>query len=663
MNHTLMSHLLDSLEAAESSGALLSSSAENIRKMLARGSSPLAEAVILELAESGRWDELNNRFFRTLAFGTGGLRGKTIGEVVTRAEAGPGRPDGRPEHACIGTNAMNEYNIVRATRGLAIYVREWHVKGGRPGRPSIAISYDTRFFSREFADLAARVMTDLGCDALLFESPRSTPELSFAVRYKNAVAGINITASHNPPGYNGYKVYFDDGGQVVEPHATAIIDLVNAGDGDSYEPLPEAARGQVIKIGREIDEAYMARLETLIVDPELFHRKPALKTVYTPLHGVGGVIIVPMLHRLGVECYPVPSQMVPDGLFPTVKSPNPEYPEALSLGIALADVEKADLVQATDPDDDRMGVAARDASGKLVLLTGNQIGSLLVWYRLKRFFEKGILTGANRDHAVVIKSLVTTDLQKEIALSFGVHCVETLTGFKYIGAKQRAYEEKLPAEIQASYRTLSEEATREARLKDSLFFVFGGEESYGYNTGDFVRDKDGNAAVICFAEVAAYAASEGITVVTLLDRIFSEYGFYLERGESLTFDGAEGAAKIKKLVDSYAGDPPDEIEGAKVLSILNYATQDLYDSEGELIPKEAMIVFEIAGGWKVAVRPSGTEPKIKYYLYAREKPASGSFSADELAATKQRVAEGLEKLWQWLKKDAQQRADAGKSAT
>lgn len=650
-----MSILLDSIAAAEAAGTLLSTSAENIRTMLARGSSPLAEAVIAELAASGRWDELNNRFFRTLAFGTGGLRGKTIGEVVTKAEAGLGRPDGRPEYACIGTNAMNEYNIARATRGLATYVREWHGREGKPGRPSIAISYDTRFFSREFADLAAKVMTDLGCDALLFEGPRSTPELSFAVRYKKAAAGINITASHNPPGYNGYKVYFDDGGQVVAPHDKGIIDLVNTGD-DSYEALPESARGEVIKIGREIDEAYMERLEKLIVDPELFRRTPRLKTVFTPLHGVGGVIIVPMLHRLGVECIPVPSQMVPDGLFPTVKSPNPEYPEALRLGMELAEIEKADIVQATDPDDDRMGVAARDESGKLVLLTGNQIGSLMVWYRLQRLFEKGILNEENRDRAVVVKSLVTTDLQKEIARGFGVRCVETLTGFKYIGAKQRAYEEKLPAGIRDRYRELSEEETRAARLKDSLYFVFGGEESYGYNTGDFVRDKDGNAAVICFAEVAAYAASEGITVVTLLDRIYSEYGFYLERGESLNFEGAEGAAKIKKLVDSYAGNPPREIAGGKVTSVLNYATQDISDSEGELLPKEAMIVFEVEGGWKVAVRPSGTEPKIKYYLYATDKPASGTLASLELAATKVRVGDGLEGLWQWLKLDAGRRA-------
>jgi phosphoglucomutase len=650
-----MTTLLDTIASAESAGALMQSSAENIRAMLARGEDSLASAVVAELAGEGRWDELNNRFFRTLAFGTGGLRGKTIGAHVTRAEAGPGRPDGRPEHACIGTNAMNEYNIVRATRGLATYVREWHRREGRPGRPSIAISHDTRFFSREFAELAAKVMTDLGCDALLFEGPRSTPELSFAVRHRNATAGINITASHNPPGYNGYKVYFDDGGQVVAPHDKGIIDEVNAG-GDVYEALPEPERGTVIPIGREIDEAYMERLEKLIVDPELFKRKPALKTVYTPLHGVGGVIIVPMLHRLGVECIPVTSQMVPDGLFPTVKSPNPEYPEALRLGMELAEREKADLVQATDPDDDRMGVAARDESGNLVLLSGNQIGSLMVWYRLHRLFGTGILNEGNRERAVVIKSLVTTDLQKAIALGFGVKCVETLTGFKYIGAKQRVYEERLPEVVRSRYRALSETETREARLKDSLFFVFGGEESYGYNTGDFVRDKDGNAAVICFAEVAAFAASQGITVVTLLDRIYSEYGFYLERGESLTFEGAEGAAKIRKLVDSYAGNPPADIAGGRVSSVLNYATQDIHDSEGELIPKEAMIVFEIEGGWKVAVRPSGTEPKIKYYLYGASQPVSGSFSGEELASTKERVAAGLENLWLWLKADAEKRA-------
>jgi phosphoglucomutase len=257
---------------------------------------------------------------------------------------------------------------------------------------------------------------------------------------------------------------------------------------------------------------------------------------------------------------------------------------------------------------------------------------------------------------VVIKSLVTTDHKKVIALRFGVRCVETLTGFKYIGAKQRAYEERLPEAIRARYRELSEEETRDARLKDSLFFVFGGEESYGYNTGDFVRDKDGNAAVICFAEVAAYAASQGLTVVTLLDQIFSEYGFYLERGESLTFDGAEGAAKIQKLVDSYASNPPLALDGAKVLSVLNYATQDIEDSEGELLPKEAMIVFEIAGGHKVAVRPSGTEPKIKYYLYASEKPVSETFTEEELQTTKLRVTAGLERLWTCLKIDAEQRA-------
>ncbi|OHE78059.1 MAG: phosphomannomutase, partial [Verrucomicrobia bacterium RIFCSPHIGHO2_12_FULL_41_10] len=486
----LMNTLLNLVTKAEGEGHLSSASTQNIRKLLAQATSSFEESVIAELVAEGDWEELNNRFFTTLAFGTGGLRGKTIGAHVTKVEEGVKRPDGRPEFACVGTNAVNNYNIVRATRGLVTYVSQWHQKQQRSGRSKICISYDTRFFSREFAELAAKVITEHGCDALMFEAPRSTPELSFAVRHCEATAGINITASHNPPQYNGYKVYFEDGGQIIEPHASAIIQLVESMEGESYEPLPKEQQGEIVLLGQEIDEAYMKRLETLVLHPSLMKQKPALKVVYTPLHGVGGVIILPMLHRLGVECLPVASQMLPDGLFSTVKSPNPENAEALTLGMELANKEGAHLVLATDPDDDRMGVAARNAGGELQLLTGNQIGALMVWYRLTQLFSSGILNKKNRGGAVIIKSLVTTDLQKVIAEKFGVRCVETLTGFKYIGAKLCSYEEQLPMELQVVYRTLSEVETREARLEHSSYFVFGGEESYGYSMGDFVRDKD-----------------------------------------------------------------------------------------------------------------------------------------------------------------------------
>lgn len=651
-----MSALADSIQAAASSGKLLESSAKNALAMLEKSTSPIDAASIRELVETENWTELDNRFFRLIAFGTGGLRGKTIGATVTKVEQGSPQPLGRPEFPCAGTNAMNYYNISRATQGLAAYVKEYFATTGRPGKPSICICHDTRFYSREFAELAAKVITEYGCDAYLFEGPRSTPELSFAVRHTNSQAGINITASHNPPQYNGYKVYFEDGAQVVEPHATAIIDKVNAVESDAYEPVPATELGRVIPMGEDIDEAYMKRLESLPLDPELIRRENSLKIVYTPLHGVGGVIVKPMLARLGFQCQSVAEQDIPDGRFPTVKSPNPENAEALTMAVNLADQTHADLVIATDPDDDRMGIAVRDDAGKMTLLTGNQIGSLMAWYRTMKHFEKGILNASNKSRGVIIKTFVTTDLQRAIAEKAGLRCVETLTGFKYIGEKLRKYEEAIPADLRKNYRELSEATTRTLRLDHSSLYVFGGEESYGYSGSDFVRDKDGNSAAVMIAEVAAYAKSEGLTLTSLLDRVYCEYGFYLERGESLTMDGAEGAAQIKKLVDSYASNPPQEIDGAKVVSTINFATETIHDSEGDKIPAEAMLMITLADHRRIAVRPSGTEPKIKYYMFAAEKPTGGaSFSSEELAAIKPKVKASLEGLWQALKADASAR--------
>ncbi|MBX9742286.1 MAG: phospho-sugar mutase [Chthoniobacterales bacterium] len=648
-----MTTLLQSITSAVAAGNLSSSSAENIRMLLKQEApSSFSERVVQELVAREEWKELNDRFFRTLAFGTGGLRGKTMGEVITSLELGNKRSDGRPEFSCVGTNMINDATITRATRGLVTYVCRWHRKQQRLGRPKICISYDTRFFSREFAELTANVVREYGCDALLFEAPRSTPELSFAVRYCKATAGVNITASHNPPAYNGYKVYFEDGAQVIEPHATAIIELVDQVEKEKHEPLTNEQQGEMLLLGTALDEAYRERLESLVLQPDLFQTHE-IKVVYTPLHGVGGVIIVPLLNSVGVTCLPVAAQMVPDGLFSTVRSPNPENAEALTLGITLAEKENADLVIATDPDDDRMGVAVRDAAGQFQLLTGNQIGVLLVWYRLEQLFALGVLNEENKKHAVVIKSIVTTDLQKAITEKRGVSCVETLTGFKYIGAKLERYEKLLPAAIQTSYRELSEAESRAARLRDALYFVFGGEESYGYSLGDFVRDKDGNAAALCFSEVAAYAKSQHKTLPELLDQIYSEYGFYCERGESLAFEGAQGAGQMKNLIDSYTTTAPlQSIDGKKVVQFQNFETETILDSEGEVLPKEAMLIFTLEGDARVIVRPSGTEPKIKYYLFAAKKPVAGTFSKEELRCVKQQLQQELERLWEWLKKDA-----------
>lgn len=651
-----MSDLKLQLDGAVRSGQLLESSAKNILQLLARSSSPIDEKSVVQLVNDGAWDELNDRFFRTLAFGTGGLRGRTIGKIVTGAERGEPDKLGRPQHPCVGTNAMNFYNISRATQGLVAYLKEWFAKNKLPGRPKIAIAHDTRHFSRDFAELTAKVSVENGCDAALFEGPRSTPELSFAVRHIGASAGIVLTASHNPPHDNGYKCYFADGGQVVEPHTGGIIAKVNAVESDVYTPLPAGQQGDLQALGPEIDAAYMERLETLVLHPQMVAREKNLRIVYSPIHGTGGEIIRPMLKKLGFTFSTVPEQDVQDGRFPTVKSPNPENAEALKMAIELANRENADLVIATDPDCDRMGVAARNAAGEMQLFTGNQIGSLMACYRVKALFAQGVLTPANASRGVIIKTFVTTDLQKAIAAKYKLRCVETLTGFKYIGAKLGKYENALPEELRAKYRTLPESETRALRLQHSSFYVCGGEESYGYSGADFVRDKDGNGAAVMFAEVAAYAKSRGLTLDGLLDEVYSEFGFYLEKNGSLTFEGAEGAAKIRKLADSYAAVPPKEIEGMAVRGVKNFGTEKFHDIEGDEIPSEKMLMIELADGRRVAVRPSGTEPKIKYYMFAHRDPAAGGkFSGEELATIKKEVQGLLDQLWNWLQRDADQR--------
>src|SRR5437660_2982771 len=543
------------IERAVAQGQLIASSAKNIRTMLEGAVSDIYFRSVNELVDAAEWQELNDRFYQTLAFGTGGIRGRTIGKIVTMAERGNAREGERPQFPCVGTNAMNFFNVNRATRGLVAYLQAWNRSQSTSAKPRIVIAHDPRFFSREFTELAARIAAENGCDAFVFDGPRSVPELSFAVRYLRASAGVVITASHNPPSDNGYKVYYSDGAQVIEPHASGIIAKVNAITTESFTPLPKDQRGKVTTIGRDIDHAYIRRLDTLILDPRVIREAKSLRIIYTPLHGTGSVIIKPMLNRLGFNFQVVPEQDCDDERFSTVKSPNPENSEALTMAIDLARKENADVVVATDPDCDRMGAAVRGKDGKMKLLTGNQKGSLLAWYRIKTLFDKGMLNEQNASHAVIIKTFVTTELQKAIASYSGPRCVETLTGFKYIGAKLGKYERAIPEHLRQNYVDLTEPETRRLRLLHSLFYVFGGEESYGYSGADFVRDKDGNGAVIMFCEVAAYAKSRGQTVDELLDQIFANFGYFAEKNGSLVFEGAEGAAKIARLAESCGTDP------------------------------------------------------------------------------------------------------------
>jgi phosphoglucomutase len=651
------------LETARKAGHLRDSTVANALSLVRGSRTPFYAQVVSELASAQEWEELNDRFFRTLAFGTGGLRGRTIGKVVTKVERGNARADQPPEFPCVGTNAMNFYNVSRATQGLVAYLHEWRTNQSSAGKPKIVIACDTRHYSKQFSELVAKTAAENGCDAAVFDGPRSTPELSFAVRYLGASAGIVITASHNPPHDNGFKAYFNDGAQVIEPHASAIIAKVNAITGESYRAKPAGEQGAVQTLGSEVDEAYMERVETLILNKGLVRAAKYLRIVFTPLHGTGGVIIKPMLARLGFNFSVVEEQDRFDGNFPTVASPNPENAAALRLGVELAQNNNADLVVATDPDCDRVGVAVRagdgsEPDGQMKLLTGNQIGSLMAYYRIRTLFERGVLNAQNASRGVIIKTFVTTDLQKAIAEKFGLRCVETLTGFKYIGAKLAKYERGIPETLRQNYSQLSEEKTRELRLAHSSLYVFGGEESYGYSGGDFVRDKDGNGAAIMFCEVAAHAKSQGLTVTALLDEIFSEFGYFEEYTGSLTFEGAEGAETIKRLLASYVAKPPTEMLGARVKHVKNFETETFRDVEGDEIPKEKMLIFELEDRTRIAVRGSGTEPKIKYYLFAQRRPDGSKFTSEELAAIKAKIGARLQELWQWLRDDANSRAAA-----
>ena len=639
----------DALKQSVADGKLLESSLANIELLTGGTQDPVVPAAIEQLVAAGEWAELNNRFYKTLAFGTGGLRGRTIGTVVTEAEQGKGGVNGRPEFPCVGTASMNYFNVGRAMRGLITYIRRFVEAEGAGRKPLIVVGHDTRHFSRDFAEYCARIATDLGCDCALFDGPCSTPEVSFAIRELNADTGVVLTASHNPSHDNGFKAYFNDGAQLIAPHDKAVIAEVNALTSDTYEPLPADQQGTLRILGPEFDAIYIGKLKGIILRPDVF-AKASAKVVYTNLHGTGGRCIVPILKQIGCNVSTVAEQDTLDGRFPTVASPNPENAPALDMAIAQADAEQADLVIATDPDSDRMGIAVRDtATGKMQLLTGNQTGCLLAWYRCMSAIELGIITPQNIQRSVMVKTFVTSPLQDAIASSFGIETVNVLTGFKYIAAKLGKYEQAIPAELRQGYRTMSEAETRTLRLEHSKYFIFGGEESYGYLAQDFVRDKDANAAALCLAEMNAYLASQGIGLLECLNNIYTKLGFYKELGKSLVMEGADGAAKIAALTKSYIDTPPTEMDGAAVAGLRDFSAGTMVDAEGDPIPAEKMLFIDLVDGRSFAVRPSGTEPKIKYYLFAHSAPSA------DLATAKETVEASINALWAAVEADAQAR--------
>lgn len=523
-------------------------------------------------AIAGDEAEIEDRFYRSLEFGTGGLRG-VIGA---------------------GTNRMNIYTVTMVTQGLANYICE----KGFAGR-GVAISYDSRNMSPEFAMATALCLCANGIPAYLFTSLRPTPELSYAVRYLKCISGINITASHNPAKYNGYKVYWEDGAQIVSPVDKEIIAKVNAiADLSEVKKMSKEdaiAKGLLHLIDKEVDDAYIAELHKLVMRQDLIDKASDLKIVYTPLHGTGLVPVTRVLSELGFKnVYVVPEQEKPDGNFPTVKAPNPEAKEAFALGLTLAKKVGAELVMATDPDGDRLGIYALDSeSGEYKEFTGNMSGALLCEYVLSQLQEKGTLP----ENAAVTSTVVITSMIRNICKEYGVFCDDNnLIGFKYIAGKIRDYEQT-----------------------GSHTYVFGLEESYGCLPGTYARDKDAVGTVMLLAEAAAYYKDKGMTLWDQMKVLFEKYGYYRENIETMTLEGKSGAQKIQSMIQSLRDNPLDEIGGYKVKSIRDYKLNTVLNTEtGEQtmgdLPKSNMIYYELEDDTWFLVRPSGTEPKIKFYL-------------------------------------------------
>ncbi|MGI6300145.1 MAG: phospho-sugar mutase [Verrucomicrobiota bacterium] len=614
-----MESLKKQLQDAASEGHLLPSALENILRWLTPGQyGPEVAQVISELVERRAWQELNDRFFEDLEFGTGGMRSRTIGEVITPTEQGKNPPGMRPELPAIGSKTMNFYNIRRATMGLCRFLLAQSRPDGH--RPTLAIAHDTRHYSRAFAETAAEVASKMGVNALLFPEDRSTPQLSFTVREYGADAGVVITASHNPYHDNGYKVYYRDGAQVVE-HADAIISEVKAVESTVLPSVD--APGTITILGDDADRKYLAKLLTVVLDPEAVKsRSNRLGIVFTPLHGTGARTLPAALKELGCVPVLVQDQCSPDGAFPTVKSPNPENQEALAMAIKLAHHVSGNLVLATDPDADRLGVGSRDESGEIRLLNGNQIGSLIAHYRLERMQECGLLQGSN----TLIKTIVTTDLQAEIAAEFQTQCVETLTGFKFIGEKLRIYEEQACAAIRQAqpellqdrpWHQLDEPLKRELLQRYSTYYVFGGEESYGYSAADFVRDKDANLAAVMLVDMACHLNAQGVTIHQYLDRIYRRFGYFEEKQVSLFRTGASGQEEIGRMMAGLRSAAPSEIGAVKVERMVDFKRDEVLDADGKALPNSNILSFVMANGFKIVARPSGTEPKIKFYILGR----------------------------------------------
>lgn len=520
--------------------------------------------------------DLAESFQTDLEFGTGGLRG-VMG---------------------IGTNRMNKYTVGMATQGFSNYLKQQFT-----GDIKVAIAHDSRNNSRLFAETTADVFSANGIQVLLFEDLRPTPQLSFAIRHLGCKGGVVLTASHNPKEYNGYKAYWSDGGQLVPPHDTNVINEVKKIK--SIDEINFKSNADLIQpLGDEMDEAYLAMIGDLSLSPEVVKSHKVLKIVFSPIHGTGITMVPRALEKIGfTNVHIVEEQQTPDGDFPTVIYPNPEEKEAMSMALKKAENIDADLVMATDPDADRVGIAVKNTRGEFQLLNGNQTGAMLVFYLLEKWSHKGL-----NGNEYIGKTIVTTELIRDISKSFNTNCYDTLTGFKWIAAMIREKEGK---EV----------------------FIGGGEESYGYMIGEEVRDKDAVASSVIIAEMAAWARSQNLTVFELLIQIYEKYGFYYEELKSITKKGLKGADEIKVMMDNFRKHPPLQLANSNVSEIIDYQEGFKIDASGKKealgFPKSNVLQYLTDDGTKVSIRPSGTEPKIKFYFSVMSKLENGDYFGTE----------------------------------
>ncbi len=552
---------------------------------------------VQELLKKENEKALTEAFYKDLEFGTGGLRG-IMG---------------------VGTNRMNIYTVGMATQGLANYMK---VNFKDIEMPKVAVAHDCRNNSRLFAKTVANIFSANGFYVFLFESLRPTPELSFAIRSFKCQGGVVITASHNPKEYNGFKAYWDDGAQLIAPHDMNVIEEVRKIKGPSevnFTPVKE----NIETLGLEFDEIYIEQLKSLSLSPEAIELNKDMKIVYTPIHGTGVELVPMVLKKYGfTNIINVPEQDIPDGNFPTVISPNPENAEALKMALKKAETTGAELVMATDPDSDRVGIAVRDTSGKFILLNGNQTGAILIYYLIRRWSELGKIKGKE----YIVKTIVTTELLTDIAKKFGVESYDVLTGFKYIADIIKQNEGKKE-------------------------FIGGGEESYGYLAGEFVRDKDAIMSCALIAEATAWAKEQGKSLYELLIDIYVEFGFYKERLMNLEKHGKEGAEEIEKIMHELRNSPPEVINESKVALVKDYKKSlslDMEKNESDKIelPKSNVLQFELKDGTKISVRPSGTEPKIKFYVSTKGE----ILSAAEFEQMNKELDNKLDKILKFFKK-------------